>query len=89
MFYIKGIIKDDKQEDFVRKDGTSGRKRMLFIEPEGSIYPQKVDFPIEQKVGKVGDKIDLKVNIYPYYFLDGQRKRAYLSIYVKPEIDKK
>lgn len=89
MFYIKGLIRDDKQEDFPRKDGTIGRKRTLFIEPEGSIYSQKIDFPLDEKAGKVGDKVDMKVNIYPYYFLDGVRKRGYLSIYVKPQVDKK
>jgi hypothetical protein len=89
MFYIKGLIRDDKQEDFSRKDGTVGRKRTLFIEPEGNIFSEKVDFPLDEKAGKVGDKVDMKVNIYPYYFLDGVRKRAYLSIYVKPQVDKK
>lgn len=89
MFYIKGTIKDDKQEEYNRKDGTPGLKRNLFIEPDGSIYPQRVNFPIGEKVGRVGDKVDMKVNIYPYYYLDGVRKRAFLSIYVNPQVDKK
>ncbi len=89
MYLLRGILKDDKQEDFTRKDGVSGRKRTLFIEPEGSIFPEKVDFPIGEKIGKIGDKVEIKVNIYPYYYLDGVRKRAFLSVYVKPEVDKK
>ena len=54
MFNLKGLIRDDKQEDFTRKDGTIGRKRTLFIEPEGSIFSEKIDFPIDEKVGKIG-----------------------------------
>ena len=82
MFTLKGIIKDDRVEGFTRKDGTAGEKRTLFIEPIGSIYPQSVDVPLDKKYGKVGEKIELEVNVYPYCFIDKQKRRAFLSVYV-------
>jgi len=89
MFILKGLIKDDKNEKFTRKDGVPGEKRMLYIEPEGSIYPVGVDVPLDGKYGKVGEKIELKVEAFPFYFAEGKRRRAYLSIYVpKPEAGK-
>jgi hypothetical protein len=90
MFYIKGSIKDDKQENYTRKDGTAGQKRILFIEPEGSIYPVKVDVPLDKKYGKVGDKVEIKVNVAAFHFVDKQRRRAFLSVYVpKDEVSNK
>ena len=85
MFYLKGIIKDDKTESFTRKDGTAGQKRTLFIEPNSSIYPQSVDVPLDKKYGKIGDKIEIEVDVYPYHFVDKQRRKAFLSVYVPKE----
>lgn len=85
MFYLKGIIKDEKTENFVRKDGTEGQKRLLFVEPEGSIYPVSVDVPIGKAYGKKGDKVEVKVNVASYYFQDKQRRRGFLSVYVPKE----
>ncbi len=85
MFILKGIIKEDKNENFTRKDGTPGVKRSLFIEPAGSIYPIKVGVPLEKNYGKVGASIEILVNIFPYYYIDKQRKRAFLSVYVPDE----
>ncbi|MFA4942679.1 MAG: hypothetical protein WC564_03535 [Patescibacteria group bacterium] len=82
MFYLKGIIKDDKTESFTRKDGTAGQKRTLFIEPNGDIYPQSVDVPLDRKYGKVGERIEIEVNAYPYCFIDKQKRKAFLSVYV-------
>ena len=85
MFILKGIIKEDKNENFTRKDGTPGVKRSLFIEPAGSIYPIKVGVPLEKNYGKVGASIEILVNVFPYYYIDKQRKRAFLSVYVPDE----
>ncbi len=86
MFILKGTIKDDKNEKFTRKDGTPGEKRLVYIEPEGSIYPVPVDVPLDAKLGKTGEKTEIKVDIFPFYFAEGKRRRAYLSIYIpKPE----
>jgi len=82
MFILRGVIKDDRVESFTRKDGTSGEKRILFVEPIGSIYPQAVDVPLAKKYGKVGDKVELEVNVYPYCFVDKQKRRAFLSVYI-------
>ena len=89
MFILKGIIKDDKNEKFVRKDGTSGVKRSLFIEPTGSIYPVTVNVPMDKDYGQIGSSIELEVNVFPFCFVNKQRQRAYLSVYVPEETDKK
>jgi len=82
MFILKGKIKDDKTKDFVSKDGVPGLVRSLFIDPLGSIYPIKVNVPLDRDFGTVGSDVELEVNVYPYNYVDGVRKRAYLSIYV-------
>jgi len=64
MFYIKGKIKDDKINDFVKKDGTKGEKRTLYIEPFGSIYPVSVNVPLSEDFGKIGADVDLKVHLF-------------------------
>ncbi len=87
MYYIKGKIKDDKLTDFMRKDGTPGQKRTLYIEPTGSIYPVAVNVPLTEAYGKIGDNIDLKVKIYPFSFDNKQRQRAFMSIYVPEKAD--
>jgi hypothetical protein len=87
MFYIKGKIKDDKINDFVKKDGTKGEKRTLYIEPFGSIYPVSVNVPLSEDFGKIGADVDLKVHIYPFSFEDKKRKRAFMSIYVPEKAD--
>ena len=82
MFYIKGIIKDDKTESFTRKDGTPGQKRMLYIEPLGSIYPVAVNVPLTKDYGEIGAKVEIEVSIYPFSLVNKQRQRALLSVYV-------
>lgn len=82
MFYIKGIIKDDKTEDFVRKDGTPGQKRTLYVEPTGSIYPVAVNVPLNKDYGQKGAKVEIEVKVYPFSFVNKQRQRAFLSVYV-------
>ena len=88
MFYIKGTIKDDKIENFTRKDGTPGQKRMLYVEPLGSIYPIAVSVPLDNDYGKVGAKVEFAVNVFPFCFVNKQRQKAFLSVYVS-ENDKK
>jgi len=87
MFYIKGVIKDDKTEDFVRKDGTPGQKRTLYIEPTGSIYPVAVSVPLTKDYGKKGAKVEIEVKVYPFSFVNKQRQRALLSVYVPEDRD--
>ena len=82
MFYIKGTIKKDKIEDFTRKDGTPGQKRILYVEPLNSIYPVAVTVPISHDYGKIGASVEIEVNIYPFSFVNKQRQKAFLSIYV-------
>ena len=89
MFILKGTIKDDKTETFVRKDGTNGVKRSLFIEPTGSIYPVTVNVPMDKDYGQIGKKIEIEVNVFPFCFVNKQRQRAYLSIYVPENEDSK
>lgn len=90
MFILKGKIKDDKTKDFVSKDGVPGVVRSLFIDPLGSIYPVKVNVPLDRDFGAVGSEVELEVNVFPFSYVDGVRQRAYLSIYVSEnENDKK
>jgi len=89
MFYIKGTIKDDRTESFTRKDGTPGQQRLLYIEPLGSIYPMTVKVPLNKDYGKIGAKVDFEVNVYPFCFVNKERQRAYLSVYVPDENEKK
>ncbi len=85
MFYIKGTIKDDKIDKFVRKDGSPGQKRLLYIEPLNSIYPITVSVPEGIDYGKIGSKVELRVKIYPFSYVNKERRRAFLSIYVPEE----
>ena len=83
MFLIKGIIKKDEIKEFTKKDGTTVQKRIIYLEPEGSIYPVKV-YIGDQKLdlGKTGETVSLDVNVYPFYFQDRQIKRASVNFYV-------
>lgn len=89
MFFIKGTIKDDRIENFTRKNGTPGQKRLLYIEPLGSIYPIETSVPMNKDYGEIGSKVELEVNVYPFFFVNKQRVKAFLSVYVMDENDKK
>jgi len=83
MYQLKGILRKEEVETFTRKDGTEGSKRVLYVEPEGSVYPVKVNCSdMEKKIGKQGDTVTLNIAIYPYYFQDKKRKRAFTDVYI-------
>ena len=83
MFKLTGILKKEEIREFTRKDGTQGQSRTLFIEPEGSVYPIKVNVSdMDLKVGKQGEKVSLDVSIFPYYIQDKKRKRAFADYYI-------
>lgn len=83
MYKLTGILKKEEVRDFTRKDGSQGKSRTLFIEPEGTIYPVKVNTgDMDLKVGKVGDKVTLDVSIFPFYIQNKQRQRAFMDIYI-------
>ena len=83
MIKIKGILKKEEIKQFTRKDGTQGQIKNIYIEPEGSIYPIKINTTnMDLKFGKEGSVIELDVEVYPYYFQDGKRKRAFLDYYI-------
>lgn len=83
MFKLTGVLKKEEIRDFTRKDGTQGQSRTLFIEPEGSVYPIKVNVSdMDLKVGKQGEKVSLDVAIFPYYIQDKKRKRAFADYYI-------
>jgi hypothetical protein len=82
MFILKGTIKDDKNKSFVRKDGTHGVVRSLFIDPVNSVYPIKVNVPMDKDYGQIGSPIEIEVDIFPYCYVDKMRQKAYVSIYV-------
>jgi hypothetical protein len=83
MFKLTGILKKEEIKEFVRKDGTPGQVRILFIEPEGSVYPIKVNVSdMDLEIGEQGDVVTLDVNIFPYYFQDKKRKKAFADYYI-------
>ncbi|KKQ53936.1 MAG: hypothetical protein US83_C0011G0047 [Candidatus Falkowbacteria bacterium GW2011_GWC2_38_22] len=83
MIKIKGILKKEEIKQFTKKDGTNGAIKNIFIEPEGSIYPIKISTSnLDLKIGKEGAVVELAVEAYPYSFVDGKRKRAFLDFYI-------
>ena len=83
MLILNGVLKKEEIREFTRKDGTQGQSRTLFIEPEGSVYPIKVNVSdMDLKVGKQGEKVSLGVEIFPYYIQDKKRKRAFADYYI-------
>ena len=83
MFNIKGTLKKDDINEFTKKDGSTVQKRIIFLEPEGSIFPIKIYINDKDlDLGKIGDIINLDVNVYPYYFLDKKVRRANVNYYV-------
>jgi len=83
MFKITGILKKEEIREFTRKDGTQGKSKSLFIEPQGSVYPIKVNVSdVDLKVGKQGETITVEVAVFPYYIQDGKRKKAFADFYI-------
>jgi hypothetical protein len=83
MFKLTGVLKKEEVREYKKKDGSQGKSKVLYIEPEGSIYPVRVNAAdTDFKAGKVGEKITLDVAVFPYYFQDKQRKKALIDYYV-------
>jgi len=83
MFKITGILKKEEVNEFTRKDGTQGKNKSFFIEPQGSIYPIRINVSdIDLKIGKVGETVSIEVDIFPYYFQDSIRKKAFVDYYI-------
>ena len=82
MFKLTGILKKEITKDFTRKDGTSGKIREIFIETQDGIYPIKVNVPEDMKICKEGETITLDVQVFPYYFQDKRRRKAFADFYV-------
>lgn len=85
---ITGILKKEEIKEYVKKDGTPGKTRSLFIEPKGSIYPVKVNLSnLDKKIGKEGETVTLEIAVYPYHFIKDEngnsiRKKAFMDVYV-------
>ena len=83
MYKLTGILKKEEVREYTRKSGEQGKSRTLFIEPEGTIYPVKVNVSdMDFKFGKIGEKVTLDVAIFPYYIQNKQRERAFMDIYI-------
>ena len=83
MFKLTGILKAEEINEFTRKDGTQGKSKTLVIEPQGSVYPIKINVSdVDYKAGKQGETITLDVAIFPYYIVDKKRKRAFADYYI-------
>lgn len=83
MFKIIGTLKKIEEREYKKKNGSQGKSKTLFIEPAGSIYPVKVNVSdMDLKIGKEGEQISLDVKIYPYYWEEKQRKKAFMDVYI-------
>lgn len=83
MFTLTGILKKEEIREFVRKDGSEGKSKILYIEPEGSVYPVKVSVAdANYKAGKIGEKVSLNISVYSYHIVDKKRKRAFSDYYI-------
>ncbi len=83
MFKLTGTLKKEMVREFDYKDGRKGKSKVLFIEPEDSMYPVRVSVAdVDLKVGKLGEKITLDVAVFPYTIVDGKRKRAFNDFYI-------
>lgn len=83
MIKIIGILKKEDTKQFTKKDGTQGEVKNIYVEPEGSIYPIKINTSdINLSVGQIGDKVELEVAVFPYYFEDKKRKKAFIDYYI-------
>lgn len=83
MFKLTGILKKEETREYSKKDGTQGKSRILFIEPEGTIYPVRVNLAdMDAKVGKIGEKVTLDIEVFPYVIEDKKRKRAFCDFYI-------
>lgn len=83
MFTLTGILKKEEVREFTRKDGSQGKSKILFIEPEDSIYPIRVSVSDASfKAGKVGEKVCLNLAVYSYHIVDKKRKRAFTDFYI-------
>ena len=86
MIKVIGTLKRDQNREYTTKEGQSGSSRELFIfdnDSEREMYPVKVNVADKDlKIGKIGDKVELDVEIFPYYIVNGKRKRAFVDIYI-------
>ena len=83
MFKLTGVLKREEIKDYTRKDGTQTKIRSLYIEPQGSLYPIKVNVPdLDLKLGKQGETITVDIEIFPYYFQDKKRRKAFTNFYI-------
>lgn len=83
MLTLTGVLKKIEPRDFVRNDGTPGHSKTYFIEPLGKIYPIKVNVSsADHNLGKVGDKVQVEIETFPYTVVDKKRKKAFLDYYI-------
>lgn len=83
MYKLTGVLKKEEINEFTKKDGMTGKSKILFIEPLGSIYPVKVSVAdLDFKVGKIGEVVTVDVEIFPYFIQDRKRKKAFADIYI-------
>ena len=83
MFKLTGLLKKEEMREFTKKDGSQGKSKTLFIEPAGSVYPVKVNVSdVDLKIGKEGEQVSIDVAVYPYYFEDKKRKKAFMDVYI-------
>lgn len=83
MLTITGTLKKDELKEFIKKDNSSVKKRIIYIEPKNSIFPIKISIEDQSlNLGNLGEEISLGVIAYPYYFKDGRMVKANLNFYV-------
>jgi hypothetical protein len=83
MFKLTGILKKEEIREFTRKDGGQGKSKTLYIEPQGSVYPVRVNVSdVDLTIGKQGETVTVEVAVFPYYIQDKKRKKAFVDFYI-------
>ena len=85
MIKVIGTLKRDRIREYTTKAGEPGSSREVFVlsDDSKSYYPLKVNVADKDlKIGKLGEKVELDVEIFPYHIVNGKRKRAFVDIYI-------
>lgn len=86
MLILHGTLRRDEVKEFTKKDGSTVEKRIIHVEPSGSIYPIKISIEDHGlKLGNIGSEVSINVKVYPYYFHEGKMMRAKVNYFTPKE----
>lgn len=74
MLKLTGILRKEEIKEFPRRNGETGREKILYIEPEGYIRSIMVHAPdTSLPLGEIGEMLELSVKVYAYPTKDGKK----------------